>query len=317
MGEELIIKFANLGSDNHDKIVTKPVSPLVHLPNDIWVYILEILLVEAPESWIEFSMTCKKFAYLGFNTNDIWRKLCHLVYPLQCYEENRTFIESNQTIEANLSDDSLPIPKDQLKIVPSYDNSWKKMLNNRPFIKFNGCYISVVNYYSEGAKSQFSNSWANPVRTITYYRYLRFYPDGTCCKLLTPLEPYSVIPYILKLNTLRNITSALDQAKIAAHQSTVKESHRIYHGTWTMSTTGEIAINIEEGSVPYYRFHYYFQVKSLSKIFKYNKLSWVKYYTVRKQMSEDDDRVGEVSMLPLKNEKPFKFLRVKSYNIHN
>lgn len=317
-GDELIIKFANLGTDNHEKVITKPVSPLVHLPNDIWVHIMELLLVDSPESWIEFSMTCKKFAYLGLHSSDIWRKLCYLVYPLQHYEENKTFLESNKMgDDTNVSDDMLPIPKDQLKIVSSFDYSWKQMLSSRPFVKFNGCYISVVNYYSEGSKADFSSSWSNPVRTITYYRYLRFYPDGTCCMMLTSLEPYSVVPYLLKRNLLRNITSASDQAKVAAHLSSVKESNRIYHGAWTMSTTGEIAITIEEGSVPYYTFHYYFQVKSLSKVFKYNKLNWIKYYTVRKQMSDDDDRVGEVSMLPLSKEKPFKFLRVKSYNIDN
>lgn len=311
--DNMVIKFANLGVDNHEKVIVKPVSPLVHLPNDIWVYILEILLITEPQSWIQFSTTCKKFAYLGLALNDLWRKLCYLIYPLQNYEENQAYIEANQTVSNDLKD--LPIPKDQLEIVPSYGNSWKQMLHERPFVKFKGCYISVINYYSEGGKPEFSNSWSNPVKTITYYRYLRFYPDGTCIKVLSTLEPYRVVPQFLKFNLLRNITSALDQVKIVGHHRSVKDSHRIYHGKWTISTTGEMHITIDEGSVPYYSFHYHFQIKSLGKIFKFNKLNWIKYYTVRKQMSDDDDMVGEVSYLTLKNEKPFKFLRVKSYDV--
>ncbi|EGV62404.1 hypothetical protein PSN45_001144 [Yamadazyma tenuis] len=313
--DSITIKFANLGIDNHPNIEVKPVSPLVHLPNDIWICIMELLLITEPEAWINLSISCKKFAFLGLSSNDIWRKLCYLVYPYQNYEENQTFLQSNQTPGALIDSSSLPIPEDQLLILPAYGHSWKRMMDERPFLKFKGCYISVINYYSEGGKAEFSNSWSNPVKTITYYRYLRFYPDGTCVKVLSVLEPFRVVPQLSKYNLSRNITSALDQVKVAGHQSSVKEAHRIYHGKWTISTTGEVHINIDPGSVPYYTFHYHFQVKSLSRAFRYNKLNWIKYYTVRKQMSEDDDRVGEVSYLTIKNEKPFKFSRVKSYDV--
>lgn len=317
-GEGLTIKFANLGLDNHEEVVTKPISPLVNLHHDIWLYVFEILLITNPDSWINLSITCKKFAYIGLSSNDIWRKLCYLVYPLQVYEENQMYIESNQTVGSNIQDKDLPIPKDQLLILPSY-KSWRHMMNERPFIKFNGCYISVINYYSEGGNTVFSNRWTNPIRIITYYRYLRFYPDGTCVKVLSTLEPFRVVPQLLKYNLLKNITSVIDQVKDAAHQNTVKEHHRIYHGNWTVLTSGEVHITINEGSVPYYQFHYHFQIKSMSKVFKFNKLSWIKYFTIRKQMSEtdDDDRIGEVSELTIRNEKPFKFLKVKSYDVNS
>lgn len=300
-------------------LTSDSISPLTQLPKDVWINIFEILVATDPEAWISLCLTCKKFAFLGFS-NDIWRLLCYLVYPRQNYEENQGF-----THKISSQDEDLPIPRDQLKILPSYNDSWKSMLSNRPFIKFNGCYISVVNYYSEGGRGEFSSSWANPVRTITYYRYLRFYPDGTCIKVLTALEPQRVIPHLLKFNKTRSILSVFDQVKqhgsanipTSIHQ--VKEGYRIYHATWTISTTGQVHVVLNEGSVVYYDFHYHFQVKSLSKVFKHNKLSWIKYYTIRKQIddNDDDERIGEILELPLGKEKPFRFVKVKSFNDTN
>mmetsp|Transcript_9470 Transcript_9470/g.11454 ORF Transcript_9470/g.11454 Transcript_9470/m.11454 type:complete len:448 (+) Transcript_9470:60-1403(+) len=318
--EMVTIKFENLDL-NEDSIKNiKPISPLMHLPNDIWMHIFEILLMTNPESWFNFSITCKKNAYLGLGSKNIWRKLCYLIYPQQVYYENKSYLESIQTLD--MPDDiSLPVPYDQLLILPQYQNSWKYMLRNRPFIKFHGCYISVVNYYSEGGKAEFSSSWSNPVKTITYYRYLRFYPDGTCVKVLSTLEPNKVIPNLLKYNAQKSlipiVADPTAKTVIANTQVPTKESHNIYHGKWTISTTGEIHIEINEGSVPYYIFHYHFQIKSLGGIFKYSKLNWITYYAIRKKMSPNDDREGEKTEFPLKNEKAFKFLKVRSYKVDN
>lgn len=314
--EMLTIKFANLAmGDTYADL--KPVSPLIHLPNDVWIRILEILLITSPESWFQFSITCRKHSYLGFGTSEVWRKLANLVYPNQVYEENKFFID-NMPLLGHINYDLLPVPKDQLKILPQYNDSWKYMLNHRPFIKFLGCYISVVNYYSEGGKAEFSSSWSNPVRTITYYRYLRFYPDGTCVKVLTSIEPTKVIPHLLKYNTLGNVyPTAVDPSNKQNAHAPVKESQRIYHGRWTLNIDGDVHVEVENGSVPYYRFHYYYLIKSVGGIFKHNKLTWIKYHAIRKKMSEDDDREGEISEFSIRNEKPFKFLRVRSYRLDN
>lgn len=314
------IKFQNLDLDADTIKNLKPISALMHLPNDIWMHIFEILLITNPESWFNFSITCKKNAFLGLGSKNIWRKLCYLVYPQQVYYENKLYLESMQA--PGMSDSlSLPVPYDQLMILPQYQNSWKYMLRNRPFIKFHGCYISVINYYSEGGKAEFSSSWSNPVKTITYYRYLRFYPDGTCVKVLSTLEPNRVIPNLLKYNSQKSlIPTVVDPSAKTVMTNTqvpTKESHNIYHGKWTISTNGEIHIEINEGSVPYYNFHYHFQIKSLGGIFKHSKLNWITYYAIRKKLSQDDDREGEETEFPLKNEKAFKFLKVRSYKVDN
>lgn len=313
-GDAPTIKFANLGLED-DIPYVEPISPLLNLPEDIWLSILETLIISSPESWFNFSITCKKLAYLGFQTSNIWRLLCNLVYMKQVYTENQMYL-ANTTAETETSPNSLPIPQDQLLILPQYNNSWKQMLRERPFIKFNGCYISVVNYYSEGGKQEFSSSWTNPVRTITYYRYLRFYPDGTCCKILSNLEPPKVVPNLLR-NAPMNSIMGISLENIKQGNVSVKENHKIYIGSWDISTTGQVQVKITEGSVPYYKFYYIFQIKNLGGIFKHGKLNWVEGYAIRKKMSEDDDREGERVNFSMKNETAFKFLRVKSYSHNN
>lgn len=313
------------GESDEDETKEVESSPLLQLPNDIWVSILEVLLITHPESWFNYSITCKKNAFLGLKSSLLWRRLAKMIYPYQRYEENLMFQNSLMVIN-----NDLPIPLDQDLIVPQYDHSWKKMITSRPFIKFLGCYISVVNYYSEGGRREFTNSWSNPVRLITYYRYLRFYPDGTCIKVLSHLEPNMVVPLFLRknksitphydsvpINSATPVSAQASAAVAAAAESAAigsrKDSQKIYRGTWTITSEGEVHVSIFEGSVPGYDFHYFFQLKSLGPIFKYNKLSWIRYYTTTKEI---DEATGErdISELPLKNEKAFLFLRVRRYH---
>lgn len=303
---QMTIKFASIGLDGHDiHADVRPVLPLIHLPNEIWIYIIDILLTTDPELWFNFGITCKRHAYLAFASSAIWRRLCYLIYPYQVYEEN-----------VGVTSKELPVPRDPLALLPHYGNSWKYILRERLFLKFLGCYISVVNYYSEGARPEFSLSWTNPVRTVTYYRYIRFYPNGECVMSLTALEPTKVIPQLLRNNKLKCIL-AQPELRDNSHIVAAKEPHKIYTGKWTISTESEVNIQVDQGSVPYYTFHYQFQIKLLGGVAKHGKLSWVRFYANRKKMAEDDDREGEQVEFSLKNEKPFKFLRVRSYGTDN
>lgn len=291
--DELIDSFSDVHLQDPLEHSGDAPSILLYLPRDIWCHIFEVLIQRTPESWFNMSITCKMMAHIGFG-NNTYKFLCNLIYPKQVYEENETY-------QSRLvSEEELPIPPDQLLILPHY-KSWKNMLHERSFIKYGGCYISVVNYYSEGARGENSLSWNNPVRMITYYRYLRFYPDGTVAKMLSALPPDRVVPWFLKE---RQFIPNAEQ----------NEATKIYLGKFTINSSGEVHIQIENGSTSYLTFQYYFQIRSLGQ-FKHGKLNWTKYYAVRKATSPEDDRVGEVMEYSIRNEKPFKFLRVKSYSI--
>lgn len=74
------------------------------------------------------------------------------------------------------------------------------MFRTRPRVRFNGCYISTVNYIRPGASTAYQVSWNTPVHIVTYYRYLRFFRDGTCASLLTTSEPPNVVHHLRKEN---------------------------------------------------------------------------------------------------------------------
>jgi F-box protein 9 len=72
------------------------------------------------------------------------------------------------------------------------------MFQHRPRLRFGGVYISTVNYVRPGASSPTTISWNTPVHIVTYYRYLRFFRDGSCISLLTTVEPVDVVHHLLK-----------------------------------------------------------------------------------------------------------------------
>ena len=89
----------------------------------------------------------------------------------------------------------LPLPSFPLS--PTYP-TYAHMFHHRPRLRFAGVYISTVNYPRPGASSPNQVSWTTPVHIVTYYRYLRFFRDGTAISLLTTSEPIDVVHYLTK-----------------------------------------------------------------------------------------------------------------------
>lgn len=56
--------------------------------------------------------------------------------------------------------------------------------------------------------NKYSWSAASPVHVVTYYRYLRFYRDGTVLSLLSSCEPAEVIPVFARENMVGNVKEA-------------------------------------------------------------------------------------------------------------
>ncbi|CDK28820.1 unnamed protein product [Kuraishia capsulata CBS 1993] len=246
------------------------------LPDEILMLIMQKLVRQDTPAWFSFAMTCRRTAYLGFHHHDIWKSLCELIYPAQVYD----------TASAELNG----VVADQEDMVKAWNYNWEKMLCERPFVKFNGLYISVVNYQREGGRSESSRSWSNPLMIITYYRYVRFFPDGTCLRFLTDLGPRKVVPLFSK-NWREN------------------GLQKVFSGVWSLTPEGVIRIEYE-GFVPKYYFVDELQIVNGSKHAKHHKLQWVSCYSVDKETTER----GVFSM---RNERPFAFSRVKSYGENN
>lgn len=268
--DSLLKTFANEVIHKSDETLPNPLNTL---PDDIIQVIIELLIHQDTPSFVSFAMCCKRIAYLGFSTSHSWKILCNLVYPKQQYNPEVARLNGIST--------------DQSKMVISYDHDWHRMYMERPFIKFNGIYISVVNYYREGGRADGSSSWTNPIRMITYYRYIRFYPDGSCLKLLTVEEPQHIVSKFSK-NWREN---GLQQ--------------KICHGWWNLTPDGQVSID-SEGSVDRYRFIENLQINNSGHRHKHNRLLWINYEFM-------DIETTERNEFDIKKEKPYIFSRVKSY----
>ncbi|KAG7194315.1 uncharacterized protein KQ657_004527 [Scheffersomyces spartinae] len=276
------------------------ISPLLDLHDDIWVNILEILISTDCQSWFNFSMTCKRNAYIGFGNQYIWKYLWNRIYPSQIYD-GLTMEMKVQMLEAKLN--------------LQYGSKPKQMLKTQPYIRFGGIYISVVNYLSEGGKLYDSSSWINPTRTITYYRYFRFYPDGQCLMLLTFLEPKQIVPFIQRGKQYATPTTDSNSTGGGGGLDEYKsEPSRIYCGSWTLDdSTSKLTIVVTNGPSPHHVYYYTFVIKNMAHYY-HGKLNWEAMESVRKPVvGEVPSREGEVSQLSIRKEKPFRFLKVKSY----
>jgi F-box protein 9 len=106
---------------------------------------------------------------------------------------------------------SLPSPlnNSRLELSQKY-TTYLSMFHSRPRIRFGGCYISCINYTRHGelGGAHIANWDSSPMLIVTYYRYLRFYRDGTVISLLTTAEPADVVGVLNKDNIKDNGTSS-------------------------------------------------------------------------------------------------------------
>lgn len=190
-----------------------------------------------------------------------------------------------------------------------YATSWRQMVRSRPRIRFNGCYISTVNYTRPGAASATQATWYTPVHIVTYFRYLRFFRDGTAISLLTTSEPIDVVHHLTKDNAHK------DHHHSSALPSNVMKDALC--GRWRLSGPGDGVIGDEaegdvhvetEGVVPKYMWKMDFRLGSAGKGTRNNKLTW-KTFKSYNRLTDDWGEFG------LKNDRAYYWSRVKSYGM--
>ncbi|KAI9697847.1 MAG: hypothetical protein M1820_007634 [Bogoriella megaspora] len=200
-----------------------PPCPIAFVPSEIMLEIFLQAALTDLSSFARLPQVCKRFAYLTVTSEQIWRRVClgteygfagmHYRFacdllgrPLHEYETDTSpFLRSLLDVD----DEGLGLPSPLLQpslsytqsiLQTTYSNSWRQVFRSRPRIRFNGCYISTVNYTRPGAPSNTASTWHSPVLIVTYYRYLRFYRDGTAISLLTTAEPADVVHHLHKEN---------------------------------------------------------------------------------------------------------------------
>jgi F-box protein 9 len=332
--------------------------PISNLPDELIVHILRDLAISDVADFVRLSLVCKRLAYLVASEQRIWRRIClgtEFGFPGMHYrwntgiewaplllsdsasdveeEESSSDYEPSTTItsprerqlrrDAALHDTTLSL------LTPSAHPTWKHMFRYRPRIRFNGCYISTVNYVRSGQLSTNQATWGGaPIHIVTYYRYLRFFRDGSVISLLTSNEPSEVVhhltPEMLQLHRDSSTTaqSHLPSAVMAlAHRGRWHVSHPVPPGVTSASgnnkrqggnagaISGDDDVSIEtEGVGNKYIFKMELSLRSAGKsnVSRNNKLVWRSFFSYNKLT----DDWGEFR---LKNDKPYFFSRVRSY----
>jgi F-box protein 9 len=334
---QLITDFANL------PIIPAPpptegsppiACPIATIPPEILVEMLVHAAIADVASFVRLAQVCKRFAYLVTTEERVWKRVCcgsefgfgAMQYDYGCSILGEPLPEHD---ESHLLGDPLPdepgaitsaIPLDTSLATFSllhttYASSWRFMFHTRPRIRFGGVYISTVNYVRPGASSATQVSWNTPVHIVTYYRYLRFFRDGTVLSLLSVVEPADVVQHFTKENVALHSTGAAG----ALLSAVVKQTLR---GRWRLSgpasssggeeSEGDLHIETEGVDEKYfYKLH--LAIRNASSATntrkpKNNKLVWKGFWSYNR-LTDDWARFG------LRNDRAFFWSRVRSYGL--
>ncbi|KAA8650458.1 hypothetical protein EYZ11_000830 [Aspergillus tanneri] len=203
---ELIASFANLPIPQAEPIIENtppPPCPIAKVPSEVLVEILKHVALRDPATFFRTSLVCKRLAYHFAHEQHIWKRLCQgpefgfksMHYSFACDVFGRP--------EYTLGPRYTPFPTSASVQIPEPLSSWGEVFQMFPRIRFTGIYISTVNYTRAGAASSYQSvSWNSPIHIVTYYRFLRFYPDGSVISMLSTVEPVDLVPHICKENVM-------------------------------------------------------------------------------------------------------------------
>ncbi|KAM7209389.1 hypothetical protein V8F20_000439 [Naviculisporaceae sp. PSN 640] len=206
-----------------------------------------------------------------------------------------------------------------------YNSSWQRMFRLRPRIRFGGCYISTVNYIRPGQAATTQYTWASPVHIVTYYRYLRFFRDGSVLSLLTTNEPVDVVHHMTKEKAALHVKGANPHLPssvmtsvlkgrwklVEADQSTIAPSSSSGSKISPTDIEGDVVVETE-GVMPKYIYRMDLSLRSSGGgkgsvgLPRNNKLVWRGFYSY-------DRLTDDWAEFTLKNYKPFFYSRVRSY----
>lgn len=302
-----------------------PPCPISELPDEILLHILQDVAIQDVGGFVRLSQVCKRFAYLVATEEQIWRRVClgpEFGFGGMIYHWQRGVSWETLDFEHDLDEDLFTMEQlhqrraDESEATTHalyyglYASSWLTMFRRRPRIRFNGCYISTVNYIRAGQASGHHITWNSPVHIVTYYRYLRFFRDGTVISLLTITEPADVVHHLTKDLLFQHQNNAAPHLPSAIMSGALK-------GRWRLSSSldnpdadtndveGDLFVETE-GVGSKYMYSMELSLKSAGKGARNNKLTWKGFYSYNKLT----DDWGEFM---LKNDKAFYFSRVKSY----
>lgn len=340
--KDLIASFADLAiqpAAPEIEGMPQPPCPLAALPEEILVHILRDVAISDVGDFVRLAQVCKRLAYLVATEDQIWRRIClgsefgfggmHYHWQRQVAWEPLTaedlLLEASEYPEG---DPNVPFVSFEQRAQKQaeesaattlalyrslYNSSWQRMVRLRPRIRFGGCYISTVNYIRAGQANSNQVTWNSPVHIVTYYRYLRFFRDGTVFSLLSTSEPADVVHHLTRPNVALHAGGAMAHLPSRVVDLTLKGRWRLAHaGDKPDAPANEIEgdVIVETEGVSKYIYRLDLSLGSAGKGLgpRNNKLTWRGFYSYNR-LTED------WAEFPLRNNKPFFFSRVKSYGV--
>lgn len=327
--------------------------PITSIPSELLIEILARTAVADIASFARLSLVCKRFAYLITVEDRLWKEVClgkeHgfgvMHYDYACTISGHPLSDifpssdSRQQEEEEKEGAEAEEEKPRSLHVPLYFPltphfpTYKIMFQLRPRIRFSGCYISTVNYIRPGASTPSQISFNTPVHIVTYYRYLRFFRDGTCISLLTTTEPIEVVHQLTKEN-LPPLTTTNSHNNTSSTSSIIGSAgagggviSNALRGRWKLSpppsfppssssspsSEGDVIIETHGIDPSKYIYKLHLSLRSSSganskKQTKNNKLVWVGFWSWN-ILTDDWAEFG------LRNDRPFWWSRVVSYGM--
>lgn len=322
-----------------------PPCPISRLPFEILFQILFETAVLDPASFARLAVVCKRFAYHVFVENQIWKRIAlgpefGLAGQLYNY---RTDLQGREAINYVLGPSHHQLTMNESDFENSTSQDWRQVFHSHPRIRFTGVYISTVNYTRAGGASASQATWDTPVHIVTYYRYLRFFRDGTVISLLSTNEPIEVVHHLTMENVMLvrggkehhplNFTSSAPAINASSAQAGPPTAHQLMkhalRGRWRLchpravkqqhltdvtpdSGAAEGDVYIEtEGAGPRYMYTMQLTLRSSTRSkhdVKNNKLQWKGFWSYN-QLTND------WAPFQLKNDRAFFFSRVRSYGL--
>ncbi|KAK3301032.1 uncharacterized protein B0H64DRAFT_29406 [Chaetomium fimeti] len=328
-----------------------PPCPLAELPEEILVLILRDVAVLDVGDFMRLAQVCKRLAYLVATESTIWRRLClgtefgfggmHYYWQQRvCWDPFTDADLIREAAEGEAPPLALADPAASGSVAASppsaltlaeradrqareskantlafyrsvYSASWQRMFRMRPRIRFNGCYISTVNYLRSGQASHNQSTWGTPVHIVTYYRYLRFYRDGSVISLLSTTEPAEVVHHLTR-DALAlhaggagsNLPSAVMRQALRGRWRLARESDN--PEALPADIEGDVTVETEGVSKYIYRMD--LELGTAGKITRNNKLGWKGFYSY-------NPLTDDWAEFTMRHSKPFFFSRVKSYGV--
>lgn len=353
---ELVASWAGCEIPNAEPMIqgdVPPPCPIRKLPTEVLLELLRTTATIDVSIFARLASVCKKLAYHVHVENAIWKQvalgrefgLASQSYHFKTDLQGRPVIWQALEDEDDADADEKPISAPTTEAF-SEQQDYRELFHSCPRIRFTGVYISTVNYTRSGGASVTPAVWGSTVHIVTYYRYLRFFRDGTVISLLTTHEPIEVVHLLTKENIAlaragngkesinpmhltgngQVLGRGQSQQAIAPPPSTTAILKHALRGRWRLchpsldnvevganqGVPGDLHIETEGGAGPRYMYTLHLSLKHGNvknrSATRNNKLVWKGFWSY-------NTLSGDWAEFNLKNDKTFWFSRVKSYGL--